>query len=95
MIHDQEEKEKQTTIEDNIGEAEGPIGFVLPSQNSNQQHFNQLQNTENSMLSSNGISPSPIRPNNNDKIMNIVEGNGAVGQNYNTEESFITSMSQY
>ena len=31
MIHDQEEKEKQTTIEDNIGEAEGPIGYVLPS----------------------------------------------------------------
>ena len=39
--------------------------------------------------------PSPARPTNNDKIMNIVEGSGAVGQAPNTEESFIGSMSQY
>ena len=41
MIQDQEEKEKQTTREDNIGDQEG-MGGNLVTQNSDQLQFNQL-----------------------------------------------------
>lgn len=90
MIHDQEEKEKQTIREDKFGDHDGMDGNLV-TQNSNQQIFNQLQNTENSIISS-SPGPSPARPSDNHKMMNIIEGSGAMGQAPNTEESFISSV---